>query len=117
MKALVHAGAEIKGRSALQTAAYHGKTAATSYLLDCGAPIDEVPNDGSSVCRSALGGAAFQGHVEVVKLLLEKGADVDVKDTNGKSALDLAEMKNRDVCVDILREASGLPRSSAVGAH
>lgn len=109
MKALVNARAEIKGRSALQMAAYHGKTAATSYLLECGAPIDEVPIEGFSDCRSALCEAAFEGHVEVVKLLLKKGADVDVKDTNGKSALELAETKKLDICVDILREASGLP--------
>lgn len=106
MKALVDAGAQIQGHSTLQMAACYGKTDNISYLLDCGAPIDEVPH---GVYRSALSEAALNGNVTAVKLLLEKGADLDVKDRNGKSALDLAMKNNHAHCVDILREASGLP--------
>lgn len=104
VKVLVNAGAQIKGRYALQLAAHEGKTEIISYLLDCGAPIDEAPNIGLGI-SSALGEAASKGHVEAVKLLLEKGANVDVKDMFGKNALELAEMHKHDVCVDILREA------------
>lgn len=104
VKALVNAGAQIKGRYPLQLAAHEGTTDVISYLLDCGAPIDEAPNIDLGI-SSALGEAASKGHVEAVKLLLEKGANVDVKDMSGKNALELAEMHKHDVCVDILREA------------
>lgn len=118
LKALVNAGAQIKGRSALQMAACHGKTENISYLLECGAPIDEVPDN---IYQSALCEEASRGNVEVVKLLLEKGASLDVKDKNGKSALELAEVNKHDVCADILREASALPaivrQQVAIGAH
>lgn len=101
MKVLVDAGAQIKGSFALTLAAYHGKTEAISYLLNCGAPIDEVLDSTSALCV-----AASRGHVEVVNLLLEKGADVDVKDGDGKSAYELAEANQHHVCADILRDAS-----------
>lgn len=118
MKALVNAGAHIKGRSALQMAASHGKTENISYLLDCGASLDEVPDD---VYKSALCEAASNGNVEAVKLLLKKGAHLDVKDRNGTSALELAETNKHDICVDILREPSGLPGmvrpQATVGIH
>lgn len=106
MKALVDAGAQIQGHSALQMAACYGQIDHISYLLDCGASIDEVPD---GVYRSALSEAALNGNVKAVKLLLEKGADLDVKDRNGKSALELALINNRVACADVLREASSLP--------
>lgn len=109
MKALVDAGAKIQGHSALQMAACYGKTDTISYLLDCGATIDEVPH---GVYRCALSEAAKNGNVTAVRLLVEKGADLDVKDRNGKSALDLAMKNNHPFCVDILREAAGLPPMS-----
>ncbi|MCJ1349461.1 hypothetical protein MMC31_007701, partial [Peltigera leucophlebia] len=132
MEALIDAGAVIKGSRALQTAAYKGNTKAISFLLSSGAPIDEAPDNGVGVCRIALGEAApkgnletvklliaqrdyndvcrsalceaaFEGNVKAVQLLTDKGADIDLKDGNGKSALELAEMKKHDACVDILR--------------
>lgn len=104
VKALVNAGAQIKGRYALQLAAHEGNTEVISYLLDCGASIDETPNIDLGI-SNALGEAALKGHVEALKLLLERGANVDVKDMYGKTALELAGMHEHDVCVDILREA------------
>lgn len=105
VKALINAGAQIKGRYALQIAAHEGKTEVISYLLDCGAPLDEAPKNDLGI-SSALYEAASNGHVEALKLLLEKGADVDVKDMYGKNALELAERNGHDVCVEILREAA-----------
>lgn len=104
VKALVNAGAQIKGRYALQLAAHEGKTEVISYLLDCDALIDEAFNIDLGI-SSVVGEAASKGQVEVVKLLPEKGANVDVKDMSGKNALELAEMHKHDVYVDILREA------------
>ena len=101
MKVLVNAGAQVKGSSALTLAASHRKTEAISYLLDCGAPIDQVLDRTSALCI-----AASRGNNEVVKLLLEKGADVDVKDGDGKSACELAEANQHHVCARILRDAS-----------
>lgn len=110
MMALVDAGAQVKGCSALQMAAGDGITEAISYLLDCGAPINEIPNSSSNYkFATALCEAALQGHLDAVKLLLENGADVNGLDRNGKTALELAEMNKHDACIDILRDASGRP--------
>lgn len=106
MKALVVAGAEIQGHSALQMAACYGRVDHISYLLDCGALIDEVPN---SVYRCALSEAALNGNVQALKLLVDRDADPNVKDRNGQTALELAMMYEHKACIiSILREASGL---------
>lgn len=105
MKALLDAGAQIQGHFALQMAACYGRIDNISYLLDCGALIDEVPY---GVYRCALSEEALNGNVQVVELLVNKDVDLDVKDRNGMATLELAMMNDNTVCVDILRQALGL---------
>ncbi|KAL2831797.1 ankyrin repeat-containing domain protein [Aspergillus cavernicola] len=114
IEALLNSGAVMKNRRALARAAGHGRSNVVSYLLDRGAPIDEVANnpdifEGYEV-RNALCEAAFRGQPAVVELLLERGADPSIKDTEGRSALEPAEMQGHQSCLDVLnRHISLLP--------
>lgn len=69
---LLDAGAQIKTRSALTTAAYEGRTDVVAYLLDRGADMDEVPDNENVYdnarrlgLRNALCTAAGAGKTEV----------------------------------------------------
>jgi ankyrin repeat protein len=113
LDALINAGAELKGRSALPKAARQGRTEVVAHLLARGAVIDEVPDNDDILenarelgVKNALCMAAWQGQTEVLKMLLERGADVGIKDTNGRSALELAESEGHESCVDVLKEHS-----------
>lgn len=111
IKALLDAGAILKGRSTLPKAASQGRTEIISYLLDQGASINEIPNNPDIFenkleqgVKNALCHAAYSGQSEVVKFLLGRGADASITDTNGKSALDIARARGHEDCVNILRE-------------
>ena len=58
-----------------------------TLLLDLGAPVDTVNQEG----RTALMEAARLGHVEVVRLLIEAGATTELEDHKGQTARVLAE--------------------------
>ena len=62
----------------------HGHTKAAAWLLDAGADIDALNQDGGT----ALHAAAFMGRPEIIRLLLERGADPNAVDTNGVRPLD-----------------------------
>ena len=57
-------------------AAHDGNADAGSLLIDAGANLDAIRNDGAT----ALMLAARHGEVTVVKLLTEAGCNVDAKD-------------------------------------
>jgi ankyrin repeat protein len=109
LEALLDAGAELKGRRALPTAAGEGRTDAVAFLLERGADINEIPdnddmyeNERGLGVENALCQAAWRGQTDAVELLLERGADWSVKDTKGRSAWELAEMAGHASCTQIL---------------
>ena len=82
--------------TALAAACYSGNEAAVKILLDRGADINALNEDGDS----ALGLASWNGHENVVKILLEKGADLNI----GRSALRQASRLGRENIVKMLVE-------------
>lgn len=109
LKALLEAGAVMKGRSTLVKAAYYGRTDVINYLLDNGAMIDEVPlnetiveNQRELESRNPLSTAAWRGQIEALRLLLQRGADRDLRDAYGKTALDLAQEEHHWNCISLL---------------
>src|SRR6056297_3308336 len=64
----------------LMWASYCGHAHIVSFLLECGAHIDQA-EEGKS--RTALYLASGRGHVHVVSLLLEKGANPTLKRKGG----------------------------------
>ncbi len=74
----------IFGVTPLSWAALHGHTEAAAWLLETGADIGALNQDGGT----ALHAAAFMGRAEIVRLLLEHGADANAVDANGVRPLD-----------------------------
>ena len=85
----------------LLTAAGDGDLEMVKALVDQGAHVNAVGDDGISALMQAVSG----GNVELVKFLLEAGADVNARDTEGYDAL----MHT----VDQHGEVAGDPESSA----
>ncbi len=84
----------------LMEAAVRGNLKVIKLLLDKGANIDMVDQDG----WTALMGATVQGRTEPVRLLLEHGADVNAKNCNGETALVMATGMQHSEIEDVLRE-------------
>ena len=70
------------GSSPLISAALFGKTEMAKILIDAGADVNQINNDGST----ALHTAAFFCRPEIVKLLLDKKADKTVKNKYNSTA-------------------------------
>ncbi len=75
------------GATPLMQAAYAGSLETMQVLLELGADVEALDDEG----RTALMYAARSGKDEVVTLLLEAGADARPVDKYGKSALAMAE--------------------------
>ena len=81
-------------------AALWGYPSIANLLLQAGATVDAVDNDGDT----ALHCAAYFGKIQVVEALLNAGADKAVKTNYGQTALDLAQEKNHPAIVKLLRD-------------
>jgi ankyrin repeat protein len=110
---------ERSGKDALYWAMHDGRERIAAFLVDAGAPIDEIDRYGRTILSQAASRgrtaivrmlldegvrvnlpdrhgrtpflmAACQGHCEIARLLVEKGADIHQKDYFGRSALSLA---------------------------
>ena len=86
----------------LHFAANGGDLSIANLLLQAGATVDAVDDDG----RTALHCAAYDGKIQVVEALLNAGADKAVKDQDGMTALDKAQRKNHPAIVKLLRDWS-----------
>jgi len=69
------------GSSPLISAALFGKTEAAKILIDAGADVNFINNDGST----ALHTSAFFCRPEIVKMLLDKHADKTIKNRYGST--------------------------------
>lgn len=77
-----------KGRTPLMVAcAYYSGRTICSMLIDYGADVNAISNEGVT----ALMLAAQNAKLDVIELLLSKGAKAEVKDKNGKTAFNYAE--------------------------
>ena len=82
----------------MRRAVSHGDIDTVKSLLDGGADIEAIDEDG----RSALMLAAYHGNYEIMELLLDRGADVNAKDHFGWSALMEAAFYNDSTAMDFL---------------
>lgn len=124
---------DAEGASALFKSAQLGKADMVKFLLSKGAdPESQDKNGNTPLTISAANGhagivnilvrsadinarnqqkstalilAAKYGHKDIVRLLLNQGADVSLEDWEGKSALTVAQERDRDEIVTMLRES------------
>ena len=75
-----------RGSSPLITAAALGRTEASEVLIEGGADINFVNEDGSTALHTAI---AF-GKTEVTKILIDAGIDLNVPNNEGSTALHTA---------------------------
>ena len=83
------------GSSPLISASLFGKTAMAKMLIEAGADLNFLNNDGST----ALHTASFFCRPEIVRMLLDKGADKTIKNKYGQTAYEsvsgpFADVKN-----------------------
>ncbi|WP_050029281.1 ankyrin repeat domain-containing protein [Verrucomicrobium sp. BvORR034] len=88
-----------KLRTALSLAVAEGRLETVKWLLDRGARIEGVDDQGWPPLCSAVA----SGNMAMIKLLIAKGASLQTKDGKGSSALDLAVEFGHDDVVALLR--------------
>ena len=107
---LIENGVQLEQSGALQIAANEGRVETVQFLLDRGAPIDEVVHDDHApefeedVNGTALQMAVTAGSEIVVKLLLERGAKLTPRDPRGRTALTRAQETKNEAILRILRD-------------
>lgn len=107
IRLLLEQGADIELRttgwdrsSALDTAVVWDHFDAVRTLLDAGAVVDAVAENGTT----ALMLAALEPDHRIALLLLERGANVNLRDLSGRSAWDIASEKTMDDMAALLAE-------------
>ncbi|KAI1758626.1 ankyrin repeat-containing domain protein [Hypoxylon sp. FL1150] len=99
VKLLVEKGAHVNATvltthvTPLMLAAGEGFSPIVEYLIEAGAYVNALSNEGNTAlmhaCGAPMASLSSNQSVLVVKLLLEKGARVDYQDRNGMTPLDL----------------------------
>lgn len=82
----------------------YGRIKAVSQLLEAGADVNAIDNEG----ETALIKAAENGRAKIVKLLLTAGANVNIVNCNGETALIKADMIGCNFSSDIPPIGKGL---------
>ncbi|KAJ3082361.1 hypothetical protein HK102_001759 [Quaeritorhiza haematococci] len=83
---------EEENKQAFLAWAGEGNVEQCTIFLDLGVDVDSAYEEGN---MTALMMAVLNNRVGVVKLLIDRGADVNIKNSEWKTALDLAEERNR----------------------
>lgn len=106
-KLLLERGADVNALhgtygTALQVAAYLGRTEIVNLLLEHGADVNVLASDNGA----ALQAAAYRGYTKIAQLLLEHGADVNARDGDYGTALQAAARYGNMEVVQLLLEYS-----------
>jgi ankyrin repeat protein len=95
----VNVNADVEGLP-LHVASQNGAYQMTKVLVEHGANIDAISEEG----KTALMFAVKSSNYRLVKYLLDRGANVDVEDVNGLTALRMAKANFAENIVALLRQ-------------
>lgn len=107
---LIENGVQLEQSGSLQIAANEGRLETVRFLLDQGAPIDEIVRDDHApefeddANGTSLHMAVTAGSESVVRLLLDRGANIALRDPRGRTALMRAEETKNEAITRILHE-------------
>ncbi|XP_065676442.1 protein phosphatase 1 regulatory inhibitor subunit 16B isoform X2 [Hydra vulgaris] len=94
------------GETAMHIAAANGYEDVVEYLLDHGAKIDLIDNDGWQPIHAA----ACWGQEKIIELLVNHGADLDAKTKDGETPIDLTEDEELQGMIEDLKESGQIVR-------
>jgi ankyrin repeat protein len=95
---------EADGTTPLHCAAWKGHVEVSELLLDAGADVNAVNQDGH-YGGTPLHAAAHGNQKAVVELLLQRGAALDVVSCNGRTPLQETALHNAAAAAKLLRAA------------
>ena len=109
---------DYRGRTSLYVACLNGNEDIVEILLTYGRGIIDVNQGDNNEGRTPLHAACLKGKEEIVKILLASGEGIDVrkktnpgdKDWNGKTAAEIARMRNSNDIADLIDEYARNPR-------
>lgn len=92
-----------RGEGLVMTA-WQGVSGSVLALIEAGADVNQVDQDGASVLMNAIGSmeASDSAKLEIVKLLVEAGCDVNYRDPEDDSAIALAATEGLPEVVEYL---------------
>ena len=96
----VNAKGENRGATPLHWAAFTGYKEISELLIENGADVNAIDDDGISPLLIA----AARGNKEIAELLITQGADVNAKDAEANTPIDLAIRYNHPETVELLRK-------------
>ncbi len=95
------------GFNPLQLACYFGHLEVAKYLVEKGADVNTVAQNGQKI--RPIHAAAANGSVEIVELLLENGADVNAVQTGDFTALKAATHHSNKALIELLLKYGANP--------
>ena len=84
-------------RTSLHRAAASNFVQSIEYMLRHKLCSQEILNMRDCNGDTALHNAVTRGHTEVARLIIESGASIDIKNNNGRSSIELARSKSREM--------------------
>jgi ankyrin repeat protein len=100
----------VEGQTALHDSAKRNMLESVKLLVESGANVNAIDNEGNTPLHIAAGGyLARLDPLEAVEYLVKNGAKIDLLNNAGQTALDLAIIRDNTKVIDFLKNNGALP--------